>query len=721
MSCVGSSSLSVARAISFFSLTAVQLLVTGCGMGALSPTGVDAESQGAEFTGVVHGGQNPVTGATVTLWAFGETGYGSAATSLATATTDSNGNFAFQGTGTAYTCTGTQYLYITSQGGNAGGGDNSAISLMTILAGPNATGVLQDTCALVKSAKPAITINEVTTAASIFALQQFFNASAESGSVVQFGTSATNVTGLTNALLSLGSVLNLAAGTVNTTYQPYGVATISSSHLNITATPEQQKIYLIADILAACVNSTGSSSSECTTLFDNAMPPPTPAATTLGSGASYPTASDTLLAGYYMAVNPINASTAGVANNTKIGNLYGLASGTPPFVTTAPQPTDWSIAVTYGSSVENGATYVVSEPSNLSIDANGNVWFISTTSSSVETLSVLNNTGGLAATSLTSLAPFQGLALDSNGVGYIARSSNTKYVYGVTLGSGSFTEKYALFTDSVSAADVTPSVFAAGGTDIFFPVVANDYVYEVSNEAQAGSPYIGSGTATATALTAVNDSNAISGLTAASGMAVDSSSHLWVAGTGNNTLYKMSYPAYPVSSGTAPTAYAGGAFNAPSSVAVDHSGNVWVANGTGGTPADGFLTELPSATPVAVNDTTVDDGGVNYPTGVAVDGAGNVWVASSGVGTTLATPTVSEFALVGGTLTAFSPLVGFTHSYNAPGSIAIDASGNVWVANAGGVATATVPGTVTEILGAAVPVVTPIALGVKNGTLGTLP
>jgi hypothetical protein len=45
-------------------------------------------------------------------------------------------------------------------------------------------------------------------------------------------------------------------------------------------------------------------------------------------------------------------------------------------------------------------------------------------------------------------------------------------------------------------------------------------------------------------------------------------------------------------------------------------------------------------------------------------------------------------------------------------AIAVDGSGNVWLSTNSGV---------IEIIGAATPVVTPIATGVKNNTLGTRP
>src|SRR5438445_4103263 len=68
----------------------------------------------------VHGGQQPVSGATLQLYAVGTTGDGSAATALLTqaVTSDANGNFDITG---AYTCPSASTLvYITATGGNPG-------------------------------------------------------------------------------------------------------------------------------------------------------------------------------------------------------------------------------------------------------------------------------------------------------------------------------------------------------------------------------------------------------------------------------------------------------------------------------------------------------------------------------------------------------------------------------------------------------------------------
>jgi DNA-binding beta-propeller fold protein YncE len=92
-----------------------------------------------------------------------------------------------------------------------------------------------------------------------------------------------------------------------------------------------------------------------------------------------------------------------------------------------------------------------------------------------------------------------------------------------------------------------------------------------------------------------------------------------------------------------------------------------------------------------------------------MDGLGNAWVANN------SNNSISELSNAGVPL---SPSTGYTGGgVNQPSYIAIDGSGNVWTANAG-------PGnngSVTELIGGAAPVVTPIALGVKNHSLGARP
>src|ERR1700734_3161124 len=101
--------------------------LTGCG---LSTTATPVAVDGQQFSGHVHGGQQPVSGATIQLFAPGSSGYGTAAMSLLTKTvvTDGGGNFSITGD---YTCpSASTPIYMLVTGGNPGlaaGTNNTAL------------------------------------------------------------------------------------------------------------------------------------------------------------------------------------------------------------------------------------------------------------------------------------------------------------------------------------------------------------------------------------------------------------------------------------------------------------------------------------------------------------------------------------------------------------------------------------------------------------------
>jgi len=153
------------------------LIAGGCGDPGSSGGGVSGATSSLSH-GVTHGAFGPIVGATVTAYKAGKTGFGIGAVAIASAITNNKGAFNF----TSGTCNTGDAIYYVSRGGNAGGGVNPAIVLMSEVG-------------LCESLPNSVTINEVTTVASVYALAQFIGHS----SPYPVGTSMTNIVGQKNA------------------------------------------------------------------------------------------------------------------------------------------------------------------------------------------------------------------------------------------------------------------------------------------------------------------------------------------------------------------------------------------------------------------------------------------------------------------------------------------------------------------------------------------
>jgi secreted PhoX family phosphatase len=90
---------------------------------------------------------------------------------------------------------------------------------------------------------------------------------------------------------------------------------------------------------------------------------------------------------------------------------------------------------------------------------------------------------------------------------------------------------------------------------------------------------------------------------------------------------------------------------------------------------------------------------------LVIDGSGQAWVANGN-------GSLSLFSSGG---SAVSPSTGYTGgAMSTPTGIAIDNAGSVWIANGGN-------SSATEVIGAAAPVVTPVAAAVQATELGVKP
>ena len=301
-------------------------LMTGCATTTPASQGSPVVLSGLH--GAVHGGQQPVNGATVTAYAAGTTGYGSAARVLATTTSGPTGLFSLNA---AATCTTNDQVYLVATGGNpgvSGTQNNSALALMA------AVGLCGNF-----SSTTSVAINELTTVGAVWPLAPFMT------SATNVGTSATNAIGLTNAFNTIY---------LKMVYQSTGV--VPSPFLNANAVFPLTEVNTLADILAACVNTVDTAgptqSSICQSIF---------AAAAVGGVA--PT--NTIQLALNLAKNP----TLGLS-------LFSQGSSGAPFqptLGTATAPTSWTIAINYNF---NGLDTTPNTPKGIAIDPGGYVYAV---------------------------------------------------------------------------------------------------------------------------------------------------------------------------------------------------------------------------------------------------------------------------------------------------------------------------------------------------------
>ncbi len=635
----------------------LSLLLTGC---TLNPTATPAPASGASIRGNVHGGQQPIVGSHVYLFAANTTGYagpgfaastGNASVSLLSAattglsdsigayvTTDATGTFTITGD---YTCTPNTQVYLYALGGNPGAGANSAAGLLAALGNCPAAGSFAVTT-------PFVWVNEVSTIAAAYAMAGF----ATDATHVSSSNTPLAEQGIANAFANAANLANITTGAALAT-TPAGNGVVPQTEINT-----------LANILASCVNSTGAitgptNPTTCYTLFNNAE--------SNGSTGTAPT--DTATAAINIAHNP----------GVNITALYTIPTPTPPFAPAlSTQPNDFTI----GLKLSGGGIDV---PENIAVDGEGNVWVVNSLNSISELASsgapVSPSTGGFYGIGgYTGIEEPYGIAVDTSGIVWIS-NPNSSYITAVNS----------------TGAQITNSPFSTGASTrpTYVAIDPSGNIWATSDPG-SGTPGIiklPAGGGAASTFTG-------GGLSGPYGMAIDHSGNIWVANNTSGTVSEFTNAGTPY---TLSPFVAGGSVSFPHGIAVDGSGDIWV-------PSYGdTLTILSQSGANIVSGGTPEQGGLSDPYYTAIDGANNAWIINE-------TGTVSEFNASGSPITtklgyAYSSLFASTSSSTG---IAVDGSGNVWIANTNG-------NDVVELIGASVPVVTPIAVGVKNNTLGARP
>ncbi len=173
-----------------------------------------------------------------------------------------------------------------------------------------------------------------------------------------------------------------------------------------------------------------------------------------------------------------------------------------------------------------------------------------------------------------------------------------------------------------------------------------------------------------------------------SGIAFDSAGDLFVTDRSQNTIYELvavsgSIPPSP----TIKTISTSSTLSNPCGLAFDGKGNLWVANFIGSSVLE--LQAVSGTVPVnpaiisysGVSSSGTGGGGFQYPQGVWVDASGDVFVADT------SNNAIKEMVAVSGSVpapTASTPTINQLGSgFSGPTGVAVDSSGNVWVADYG--------------------------------------
>ena len=394
-----------------------------------------------------------------------------------------------------------------------------------------------------------------------------------------------------------------------------------SRTIGANVTIESGKVYALANAIASCVNSDGGI--LCTNLYS-----------AIGTSAR-----NTLTAALAVTTSP--------ARN--VAAVYSVIAATAPFYSSmAAPPSDWSMSITIA---QGGLHY----PTAIGVNSTGQVWaagyFGVLSEFSAQGVPAFANgiTGsglyenyGLTIdpadnvwvsneespypvnTSYGSVSSFTSSGQPRSGAGGFA-AGNIYFPYAVASNStGSvWVADYGHSLSSLLATDGTPTSGSAGfgGTSLAFPAA-------VATDTDGSAWFANEGSSTVTHLGL--DGSLLAKITCCgspTGIALDLQGNIWATNYFNNSISHILHNGTVVSTG-----YTAGGIRAPQGITSDGNGTMWVANFHGSTISElaGTLNPAGAGTNLGPPMGYGADTSLIEPFSVAVDASGTVWVSSYG-------------------------------------------------------------------------------------------
>jgi len=591
--------------------------LAGCGANASFIQGTESDSTVATLSGKVHGGPNPVTNATVTLYATTTAAYGTGGTVLTSTTTGINGGFTFSNV----TCPTGQQAYAVATGGYTGSNSPNTAAVLMAALGP---------CSSFSNTNTVIWIDEPSTIAAAYALSGFMqvgttpgvdgipvnisapanNNAATPGCSGSGSTLSCSAGGLAHAFLNAANLVN-AVGTTSAppTGLPYSVLPT-----NAKGAVPQSTINALANSVEACINSSGSSSTPCTNLMSYSTPP----AALAGGTPAAPT--NTLQALLDLAqYPPTSIYNGGLVQSTIVTNLYNLGSSVGYYSPAlASAPPDFTIAINYTGSGSQSFTapwFVTTDIDDNVYVADGNATQGNATGFSVFSWSPGGTNRWYASDVNGSNAASGGsggdrLALVTDAVNGYVYAPNDGFVYQLNSSSGAVSQ-----TISASGANIFAGALDMNG-NLFVTEGAEGGTANLQELAKGGS-----------SLSTIDVNGAAA--PALRDIVFDSAGDIWAG----NTNYGLYYAQNTGSLGSLAYANAGttiaggGGSRGTEGPMIDTSGNVWFST-------DNTFYEVPHGTTTATQilaATTWDAGVIRYAT---MDGNNKVVFAAAGTNPT---------------------------------------------------------------------------------------